>query len=70
MLQFEGKWRYDSPGQAGSDVVSAFRELIDKIGGQSSRKRILEHFKSYFASAAGCPYFSSSDVSWASTDLY
>ena len=69
MLQFEGKWRYDSPGQAGSDVVSAFRELIDRISGQSSRKRILEHFKHYFASSAGGTSYPSSDVGWASTDL-
>lgn len=69
MLQFEGKWRYDSPGSAEREVVWEFRELIDKICGQGRRKRILEHFKSHFASAAGSSYYSSSDEGWASTDL-
>ena len=69
MLQFEGKWRYDSPGPAEREAVWAFRELIDKICGQGWRKGILEHFKSHFAAAAGTSYHSSSDESWASTDL-
>ena len=69
MLQFEGKWRYDSPGPAEREVIWAFRELIDKICGQGWRKGILEHFKSHFASAAGTSYHSSSDEGWASTDL-
>ncbi|MFT6671369.1 MAG: hypothetical protein ACJAVZ_002843, partial [Afipia broomeae] len=33
------------------------------------RKAILEHFKSAFAAAAGLPYHSSSDASWAASDL-
>ena len=69
MLEFEGKWRYDSPGSAEREAVGASRELIDRISSQGSRKRILEHFKSHFASAAGVPHFTSSDESWASTDL-
>ena len=69
MLQFEGKWRYDSPGSAEREVVWAFREIIDKICGQGRRQGILEHFKSHFASAAGTSYQSSSDEGWASTDL-
>lgn len=69
MLEFEGKWRYDSPSSLERMAVWAFRELIDRICGQGSRKGILEHFKTYFASAAGVPDDSSSDVSWASTDL-
>ena len=69
MLQFEGKWRYDSPGPAERELIWAFRELIDKICGQGCRKGLLEHFKSHFASAAGTSYDSSSDESWASTDL-
>ena len=53
MLEFEGKWRFDSPGSIEIEVVWAFRELIDTICGQGRRKAILEHFKSHFASAAG-----------------
>ena len=70
MLEFEGKWRYDSPGSVETEVVWAFRELIDRICGQGSRKAVLEHFKSHFASAAGVPHATSSDEGWASTDLY
>ena len=69
MLEFEGKWRYDSPGSVEIKAVWAFRELIDRICSQGSRKGILEHFKSHFASAAGFPDSTSSDESWASTDL-
>ena len=47
----------------------AFRQLIDSICGQGQRKWILEHFKSYFATAAGVPSYTSSDENWASTDL-
>ena len=53
MLEFEGKWRYESPGSVEKEVVWAFRQLIDRICGQGRRKAILEHFKSHFASAAG-----------------
>ena len=70
MLEFEGKWRYDSPGSVETEVFWAFRELIDRICGQGSRKGVLEHFKFHFASAAGVPHSTSSDEGWASTDLY
>ena len=69
MLEFEGDWRYDSPGPVERKVVWGFRELIDKISGQGRRQGILEHFKSHFASAAGATSYVSSDEGWASTDL-
>ena len=69
MLQFEGKWRFDSPGPVEREAVWEFRKLINKTGGQLPRKEILEHFKCYFASAAGREGFSSSNASWASSDL-
>jgi hypothetical protein len=69
MLQFDGKWRFDSPGPIEPAVVHGFRELIDRICGQGQRKAILEHFKSHFAAAAGVPHYVSSNASWASTDL-
>lgn len=69
MLQFDGKWRYDSPGPIEADAVRGFRELIDRICGQAPRKWVLEHFKSHFAAAAGVPHYTSSDASWASSDL-
>ena len=69
MLEFEGDWRYDSPGVVESEVVWGCRELIDRISGQGRRQAILEHFKSYFANAAGTTSYVSSDAGWASTDL-
>ena len=69
MLVFDGNWRYDSPGSVGSEVESAFRQLIDSICVQGQRKGILEHFKSFFATAAGVQHYPSSNENWASTDL-
>ena len=69
MLEFSGKWRYDSPGAVPSGVEEEFRQLIEKICVQGPRKLILEHFKQHFASAAGVQHHDSSNVSWASTDL-
>ena len=69
MLQFEGKWRYNSPGATDPQLETAFQDLIAKICAQGNRQSILEHFKSYYAPAAGVPYYPSSDESWAFTDL-
>ena len=69
MLEFEGKWRFESPGSVGHEAEGAFRELIDRICGQGGRWMILEHFKSHFSTAAGMQYYQSSDEGWASTDL-
>ena len=69
MLQFEGKWRFDSPSALEREVVWTFRQLIDRISSQGRRKEILEHFKYHFASAVGESFYPSSNESWASTDL-
>jgi hypothetical protein len=70
-LQFEKTWRLDSPGGIGNEVSNAFSELIGRIAGQrpNSRKSVYEHFKSYFAGAAGRAHHRSSDESWAESDL-
>jgi hypothetical protein len=69
MLRFDNQWRFDSPGPAERGIVNALLELINRISGQGQRKAILEHFKSAFAAAAGAAYHSSSDESWAASDL-
>lgn len=70
MLKFEGTWRYESPSQVENSVVWIFRELIDRICAQGDSWESLEHFKHYFAKAAGrYPSYRSSDEGWASTDL-
>src|SRR5581483_2889023 len=69
MLMFDHQWRFDSPGPIAPGVIGEFLDLINRISGQGPRKSILEHFKSAFSGAAGLPYHSSSDVSWAASDL-
>ena len=54
MLKFNGAWRFDSPGRIADGVSAEFSRLIGKVASQvDSRQSILEHFKAYFASAAG-----------------
>lgn len=69
MLNFEQSWRFDSPGPIAPGVEWGFLELIGKIASQGGRQNILEHFKSYFANAAGIASYRSSNESWAETDL-
>ena len=67
MLKFNGTWRFDSPGPMASAAVSDFSVLIGKVAAQGEQQRILEHFKSYFACAAGAASSWSSNASWAQT---
>jgi len=69
MLQFDGTWRFDSPGPISSAAVADFGDLINRIVSQGNRKRLLEHFKSHFAGAAGVSHYPSSDEGWAASDL-
>lgn len=69
MLKFNNAWRFDSPGPIADGVVNEFSSLIGKIANQGEPQRTLEHFKTYFASAAGFTSNRSSSVSWAETDL-
>ena len=69
MLNFNGASRFESPGEIPYQVVNEFSELIGRITTQGEKQTILEHFKSYFASAAGTTSSWSSNASWAQTDL-
>lgn len=69
MLQFDGRWRFDSPGPIEPAAVGAFRDLINRISGQAQRKAMLEHFKTRFSAAAGNPHWPSSNERFASEDL-
>ena len=69
MLTFDGAWRFDSPGPIADGVSNAFFDLIGRIAKPDNRKEILEHFKDYFASAAGSSSSYSSSTSWAESDL-
>ncbi|MDR6101777.1 hypothetical protein QE369_001974 [Agrobacterium larrymoorei] len=69
MLQFDGDWRFDSPGPIEPAVQEAFRDLINRICGQGQRKPILEHFKARFCAAGGAEYWPSTNERFASEDL-
>lgn len=69
MLNFDGSWRFDTPGPIPDVVSNEFFELIGRIATPDNRKEILEHFKTYFASAAGASSSWSSSSSWAESDL-
>lgn len=69
MLTFNGSWRFDSPGSVPSGVRREFSDLISRIATQGDQQSVLEHFKAYFAPAAGTTSSLSSSASWAETDL-
>jgi hypothetical protein len=69
MLKFNGAWRFDSPGAVPAGVVREFAALLGKIAAQGNQKGVLEHFKRYFAGAAGTTASYSSSTSWAGADL-
>lgn len=69
MLKFDGGWRFDSPGKNPHGVIQDSSELIGKTANQGDQQSILEHFKGYFAVAAGATTGWSSSTSWAQTNL-
>jgi len=69
MLRFNNAWRFTTPGSIPQEVVNEFYRLTGKIATQGPRQSILEHFKSYFAGAAGSTSSWSSSESWADSDL-
>ena len=69
MLNFDPGWRFQSPAHLPSQAVWAFQALISRLTDPGAPRRTLELFKRYFAAAAGEPYSSSSNASWAQTDL-
>lgn len=69
MLKFTGAWRFDTSGPIAEGVSAEFSKLIGKVAAQGSRQSILEHFKDYFAGAAGTTSSWSSSTSWAESDL-
>jgi len=69
MLEFDGAWRFSSPGGIGPAACQAFLEYILKMTAQGDRQNILEHFKGFFAAACGTTHYRSSNSSWAQSDL-
>ena len=69
MLNFDGRWRFETPGPIPVTVVHKFSEFISHVATQGDRWQILEHFKVFFAGAAGRTSTGSSSLSWADSDL-
>jgi len=68
-MQLQGPWRFDSPGAMPLEAVREFDTLVGRVAAQGNRWAILEHFKGYFAGAAGATTSRSSSESWAESDL-
>jgi hypothetical protein len=69
MLEFNPDWRFDSPGAISPFVRHGFAALISLCIVGDNAKTVFEHFKYYFATAAGTTASASSSTSWAETDL-
>jgi hypothetical protein len=70
MLNFNPTWRFSSPGKIAGGIVDDFTVLIKRVSGQlEKRKHVIEHYKHYFADAAGRPAYTSSSLGWAERDL-
>ena len=70
MLNFNPAWRFTSPGAIAQGVSVELFAFIKRVAGQHlNRQHVIEHYKSYFADAAGRPSYTSSSLSWAETDL-
>jgi hypothetical protein len=70
MLNFNPAWRFTSPGPVADGVVDDFVVLIKRVSGQhTNRQHVIEHYKTYFADAAGRPSYTSTSLSWAESDL-
>ncbi|NCT74902.1 MAG: hypothetical protein GXC78_10240 [Chitinophagaceae bacterium] len=67
MLHFDSSWRFESPGKIPPGIESEFGDIIRKIA--AGKQDVLEHFKSYFATASGSTSSWSSSASWADSDL-
>jgi hypothetical protein len=70
MLDFNPSWRFSSPGSIDGDVREEFFLMIKKTAAQhGNRKFVVEHYKTFFADAAGRTSYDSSSLSWAESDL-
>ena len=70
MLNFDGNWRFDSPGEIAPGVIGDFIDLIGRVASQlENRQSVYEHFKQCFAKPANRAYWRSSDLRFAEYDL-
>ena len=52
-LKFENSWPFEVPDSISVGLIDEFSELIGKTATQGNDWAVLEHFKDYFAPAAG-----------------
>ena len=69
MLNFNGRWRFESPGEISPDVIRAFLEVIGKIANQGDRQAVFERYKRYFAGSTGSKFGRSSNTQFAQQDM-
>src|SRR5215472_9052270 len=70
MLNFNATWRFTSPGPIAAGVAGDFFMFIKKVAGQqTNRQPVIEHYKRHFADAAGRPFYASTSLGWAESDL-
>jgi len=76
VLKFPSQWRFDAPKSANENAnripgsaVQDFMRLIRKTATQGDLQGFLEHYKGYFCATNGATHFTSSNASWAETDL-
>ena len=69
-LEFNASWRFEAPaGEVPNNLINEFSKLIAVIATQRPGQATLEHFKGYFAAAAGTTSSWSSNSGWAQSDL-
>ena len=69
MLEFDGSWRFNSPGELPDEACRELVSFATRIADQGDTWEVLETFKRYFAPAGGETYYRSSNCGWADTDL-
>ena len=69
-LEFDASWRFEAPpGEVPNKLINEFSTLIARIATHRPGQSTLEHFKAYFAAAAGTTSTRSSNAGWAQSDL-
>jgi hypothetical protein len=70
MLNFDGNWRFESPGALPPGAVEDFFNLIGRVVSQfETKKWAFEFFKQWFAGPANRQFRSSSSLRFAEGDL-
>lgn len=70
MLNFDSRWRFESPGDILPAVLEdVLAQVISKVATQGHRQDVFETFKRRFAQVSGKTSSPSSSENWAESDL-